>query len=158
MDARRIFFINLTVSITLIFTVGALCGYALGFFRASRNNFPEIKKVSEVNSGISTIKLMSSAGGKLTGTVSGRPARLAYSADHIIDVQADESFEIPLSSINLANYYKASALPTDAKYIASRTGKYYYSVFDKRALNLSEKNRLYFSSESEAENMGYVKK
>lgn len=158
MDARRLQQINLIASIALIFTIGATTGYAIGFFRATRRSFPEIKTVGEINPGTTTVKLMEVKNGILYGKISGREARLAYSADHILSLEKEQTFEIPISQIQLKNYYQASALPDEVQFIASKTGKYYYSVFDKRALNLSKKNRLMFKSAKEAESMGYVKK
>lgn len=158
MDARRLQQINLIVSISLIFVIGTVTGYAIGFFRATRSSFPEIKIVEDINPGITTVKLMEVKNGKLYGKISGREARLAYSADHILSLKLEQTFEIPLSQIQLKSYYQASDLPEEIQFIASRTGKYYYSVFDKRALNLNQNSRLMFKSAKEAESMGYVKK
>ncbi|MBN2096288.1 hypothetical protein JW752_02700 [Candidatus Peregrinibacteria bacterium] len=158
MDARRIQQINTITSITLILTIGLTSGYAIGFFRASQNRFPEIKIVDDVNPKTATIKLMEMKNGTIYGEAAGRTARIAYSADGIIDVLPGETFEIPISQIALKNYYQAGDIPENAQFAASKNGKYYYSVFDKRALNLKPENRIYFSGASEAEEMGYIKK
>ncbi len=96
--------------------------------------------------------------GKLYGEVTGQTARIAYSTDGITDVRPEEKFEIPINQISLKNYYQARDIPENAQFVASKSGKYYYSVFDKKAFNLKPSNRLYFSSTSEAEKMGYMKK
>ena len=138
--------------------IGLVAGYTMGYFRATKNNFPEIKIVDEINPGITTIKLMEVRNGKLYGKISGREARLAFSSDDILELEKESEFEIPLSAINLKTYYQANSLPENAQFVASKQGKYYYSVFDKRAFSISSKNRIYFSNTTEAEKMGYIKK
>ncbi|MBU1018283.1 hypothetical protein KKA33_04630 [Patescibacteria group bacterium] len=150
--------LNLIFSITLILTIGLISGYAMGYFRATRNHFPEIQIVEEVNPGIATIKLMEMKNGKLYGEVVGQKARLVYSANDILELDKGSAFEIPTSQITLKNYYQVRDIPDGAQFAASKNGKYYYSVFDKQTLNLKPENRLYFSSTSEAEEMGYIKK
>lgn len=150
--------LNLTLSITLILTIGLITGYTMGYFRATRNHFPEIKIVEEINPKITTIKLMEVRNGRLYGEVAGQTARIAYNTDGIIDVRPEEKFEIPINQISLKNYYQARDIPENAQFVASKNGKYYYSVFDKRTFSLKPENRLYFSGSSEAEEMGYLKK
>ena len=158
MDARRIFKINLVISIALILTIGLVTGYTMGYFRATKNHFPEIQFVDEINPGIATIKLLEVKNGKLYGEVVGREARLAFSADDILELEKESKFEIPLNQISLKTYYQTRDIPKNAQFVASQKGKYYYSIFDKRALNISQKNRIYFSDTTEAEKMGYLKK
>ena len=158
MDARSIFKINLTISIALILSVGLTAGYAIGYFRATRNHFPEIRFVNEINPGTTTIKLMEVKNGKLYGQISGQDGRVAYSPNDILTIKEGGEFEIPLNAIDLKTYYQANNLPQDVQFIASKQGKYYYSVLDKRAFNISNKNRLYFSLAEEAEEKGYRKK
>ena len=151
-------YLNLLFATTLILTIGLTTGYAMGYFRATRNHFPEIKIVDEVNPGIATVKLMEVRNGKLYGEVAGRTARIAYSTDGIKDVLPEKKFEIPINQISLKNYYQIRDIPENAQFVASKNGKYYYSLFDKQALNISQKNRIYFSDMAEAEKMGYLKK
>lgn len=150
--------INLLTSITLILLIGLVSGYVVGYFRATKNRFPEIKTIGEINAGITTIKLMEVKNGKLYGQIDGRRGRIAYSPENIIELEKDEGFEIPLNHIQLKSYYQTTDLPENTQYIASKNGKYYYSIFDKRAFNLSSKNRIYFQTDSEAKNKGYIKK
>lgn len=150
--------INLTLSITLILTIGLVTGYAMGYFRATRNHFPEIQLVDEVNPGIATIKLMEVKNGKLYGEVVGQKARIIYSTNDILELDKESAFEIPINQISLKNYHQARDIPENAQFVASKNGKYYYSVFNKRAFSLKPANRLYFSSSSEAEKMGYLKR
>ena len=45
---------------------------------------------------------------------------------------------------------------TENRFVASSRGKYYYPVNCSLANNLSEKNKIYFSSKEEAESRGYI--
>ena len=150
--------INLIISITLILTIGLITGYTVGYFRATQNNFPEIKMVDEINPGITTIKLLEVKNGKLYGKISGQSARLAFSGDNIIELEKESEFEIPLNEIQLKNFYQAGNIPENALFVASKKGKYYYSVFEKRAYNIKAENRIFFNSDQEAEKMGYIKR
>ncbi len=148
--------INLTISITLILSIGLLIGYTVGYFYATTKSFPEIQIVDEINPGITTIKLLEVKNGQLIGKISGRSARLAYSSDNIMELEIEDEFIIPLSKINLKDFYVSDTIPNDVQFIASSQGKYYYSVLDKKAFNISTKNRLYFKNSQEAENKGYI--
>lgn len=150
--------IHLSVLTLLIFTIGAATGYPLGYFRAQRHHFPDLKWTKDLNEGISVVKLMEVKNGRLRGEISGEKTRVAYSAENILTVEPGEAFEIPLHEINLNTYYQARHLPKGTLFIASKNGKYYYSVFDKQAFSIAEKNRLYFSDAEKAEAAGYLKK
>jgi len=150
--------INITISIILILLIGLITGYSVGYFRATHNRFPEIEFTDDINQGVATIKLMEIKNGKLSGEVAGRNVRIAYSPDKILDLNKEDTFEIPLNEINLKSYYQANNIPSDALFVASKNGKYYYSVLDKRAFNLSISNRIFFSNSEEAEKLGYIKK
>lgn len=48
-------------------------------------------------------------------------------------------------------------VPDGAEFVASKRGKKYYPVFSSAGENISPQNRIYFSSEAEAEKSGYVR-
>lgn len=150
---------QLTSIIALILLIGLTTGYTIGYFRSQSNQFPEFKLAEQdINEMTPTLKLLEVKGGKLKAELRGKPFRLIHSIDHIKEIQPDETFEIPLNQINLAHYYQTQNIPENALFIASKTGKYYYSVFNKSSFNLNAKNRIYFSSEEEARQAGYIKK
>lgn len=148
--------INIAISITLILSIGLLIGYTAGYFYATSKSFPEIKFVDEINPGITTIKLLEIRNGQLIGKISGKEARLAYSSDNIMEIGIEEEFSIPISKINLKDFYVSATIPNNAQFTASSQGKYYYSILDKKAFNILSKNRLYFKNSQEAENKGYI--
>lgn len=151
-------YIHLVISIILILSVGIATGITTGYYLAYSKSFPELKIVEEVNSGISTIKLLEVKNGELIGKISGRRTRIAYSPENILELEPESDFTIPLSGIHLSEYYQASDLPENTLFIASSKGKYYYSIFDKRAFNITEDNRLYFTNKEEAEQSGFLAK
>ena len=148
--------INIIISIILIFSIGLTSGYALGYFNGTRTSFPEIKQAGELNPGIATIKFLTVKNGYLYGKTGGQKARIAYSPDNITDLEPESEFKIPLNNINLKDFYVAETLPEDVQYIASSQGKYYYPILDKRAFGITQKNKLYFKTASEAEKNGYI--
>lgn len=147
--------LNFVISGLLILSIGLITGYTAGLTEAKTRSFPEFKPVSKLNSGIATIKFLKQENGVLYGQIDGQKARLAYSPEHIDDLNVGETFEIPLSQISLSAYYGALEIPEGVAYISSKTGKYYYGIMDPRALRITPKNRLYFQSSSEAENAGF---
>ena len=158
MDKNRFGLINTIISATLILCIGLAVGYAAGYFYAAQASFPEIKPVGEINPKVATVKFIEVKNGQLVGKISGQRTRLAWSPNGIIDVDLEGEFSIPLSQINLKDYYAADSLPQDARFVASSKGKYYYSVFEKMAWAISPANRVYFSSREDAEKSGYLKK
>jgi len=148
--------INVILSVILILAIGLVSGYSLGYFRSAQTAFPEMKEVDDLNPGIATIKFLKLENGILKGEIAGQKARLAYSVEHIFDLEPGEPFEIPVYQVSLGQYYSARDLPSDMQYIASKQGKYYYSVLSPKAFKITPKNRLYFAKKEEAEKMGYL--
>lgn len=140
----------------LVLLIGLSSGYSLGYFQAKRTSMPEIRIIDDINPRISTIKFLKVSANTLSGQIDGNPVRIAHSPDGIIDLEPGESFSIPLSQVSLASYYTAMELPEGALYIASSQGKYFYHIFDPRALKITPKNRLYFKEESQAKGAGYL--
>ena len=148
--------IKLLILVVLIISTTLLIGFTMGYFQAKAQSFSKIEIIDEVNPGITTIKLLEVKGGKLIGKISGRKARLAYNPDNILELDKESEFEIPLNKIRLKDYYVADTIPEGILYIASKNGKYYYSIVEKKAFNLSQKNRVYFKTSKEAEAKGYL--
>lgn len=155
---KKFTYLNIGISVFLILSIGLSVGYAVGYYYSTKNHFPKIKFVDGVNAGIATIKLMEVKNGKLVGEVGGREARIIYSPNDILELKKDDKFEVPMSQIQLKSYYQIEDIPKDTQYIASKNGKYYYSILDKRALGLSQKTRIYFKNSEDAEKKGYIKK
>ncbi len=138
--------LNLIISIALILSIGVLSGYSIGYYETSKKSFPNIKTIQDINEGTTTIKLMEIKNGEMIGEIAGRDGRIAYNSDSILTVKKGETFKIPLNKIHLKNYYISKSIPENIEYISSKSGKYYYSIFNKKAYNLSEKNRILFKT------------
>lgn len=156
MDKKQL--INIILSTILILAIGLLSGYSIGYIQAKRTTFPDVKKVDDLNPGITTVKFLKLDGNKLMGRVDGNSARIAYSPEAIFDINEGQSFEIPIYSVNLANFYTASDLPEETEYIASAQGKYFYHILDPSAFKITPKNRIYFTTKIQALDMGYLPK
>ena len=147
--------LNFVISGFLVLSIGLITGYTVGFSEAKTFSFPQFKPVPELNPGITTIEFLKQENGILYGQVEGQKARIAYSPEHIDDLEVGHTFEIPLNQITLNAYYGPQDIPEGMAYISSKTGKYYYGIMDPRALRITPKNRLYFQSATEAENAGF---
>jgi len=150
--------IHFILAITLLLIIGTASGYSVGYWKARHSSFPEIQWVRDVNPGISTIKMLKIEGGRLKGEIAGQKTRIAYHPDKILTLQPGEAFDIPLNQVLLSQYYSGRQIPENALFVASKKGKYYYSVFDSQAYHIKEENRLYFSEENEAQKAGFQKK
>ncbi|MDQ5882962.1 MAG: hypothetical protein QG648_316 [Patescibacteria group bacterium] len=58
--------------------------------------------------------------------------------------------------INATEITVANSNDNDFQYVASSKGKYYYPIDCPLAKNLSDKNKIFFSSKEEAEKQGYI--
>lgn len=148
--------INAASAAILILAIGLVSGFSLGYFRSAQAAFPVMQEVADLNPGIATIKFLKLEGGMLKGEITGQKARLAYSTEHIFDLEPNETFEIPIYEVSLYQYYSARDLPEGTQYIASKSGKYYYSVLSPKSFGITPKNRLHFTTKEEAEKMGYL--
>ncbi len=150
--------INLIISAFLILIIGLTTGYSMGYFKAKQSQFPKFKWINDINPNISTVKLLKIEGNHLKGEIVGQETRIAYHPDKILTLLPGETFDIPLSQVQLDSYYQSNKIPENALFVASKKGKYYYSVFDSSAYRIKNENRVYFSEESEAEKRGYLKR
>ncbi|MBU0706570.1 hypothetical protein KJ657_03210 [Patescibacteria group bacterium] len=148
--------INVILSAILIFAIGLVSGFSLGYFRSAQTAFPKMTEVADLNPGIATIRFLKFENGLLKGEIAGQKSRLAYSPEGVLDLKPGQSFEIPAAGITLYQYYSVRDLPEGTQFIASKSGKYYYSVLNPKAFGITPKNRLHFKTEEEAEKMGYL--
>jgi hypothetical protein len=149
--------INVGLASILILSIGLTTGFSVGYFKSAQADFPQMKEVDDLNPGVATIRFLKLEGGKLKGEIAGQKARLAYSTEHVFDLEPGESFEIPIYEVSLYQYYSARDLPEGTLYIASKNGKYYYSILSSKAFGITPKNRLHFKTAEEAEKMGYLR-
>lgn len=148
--------INAVLALILVFGIGLTIGYSLGFFKSAQASFPAFKEIEDINPNIATIRFLKLENNVLKGEIVGQKTRLAYSTEHVIDLNPGDAFEIPIYEVRLGQYYSARDLPEGIQYIASSSGKYYYSILSSKAFGITPKNRLHFKTEAEAEKMGFL--
>jgi hypothetical protein len=146
--------LNLILSALLILSIGLLSGYALGFHRAKVNSFPAIRMVDDVNPKVATIEVLGVKNGELKGKLSGREARILISDQKALELQPGSEFGVPLSDACRTVSQKPS-IPEGMNYVASRQGKYFYSVLNEKSWSMAEKNRLFFKTAEEAKKAGF---
>jgi len=148
--------INTALATILVLSIGLTIGFSMGYYQAARASFPDFKEVDDLNPGIATIRFLKLENGLLKGEVTGQKARLAYSTKDILDLDPGQPFEIPVYQVTLGQYYSPRDLPQGTQFIASKQGKYYYSVLDAKAFGITPKNRIHFKTAEEAEQRGYL--
>jgi len=144
--------------IGLLSITSMISGFGFGVFYERINSFPNFIPSPDINSKTATLELHEVKNNQIFGKLIGREARIILSPDRIISIQPNEGFVIPLSEITFKEWESMYMFPENALFIASKQGKYYYSIFDQKAYNLSANNRVFFKSKKEAEKMGYQKK
>ncbi len=147
--------LHLIISTLLLLAIGGLAGYAWGFFHATVQQFPEIQIVEDTNEGVATIQFAGIEKGELRGQVTGRKARIVYGKDQFLILEPGNTFGIPVPQSSFKTSASSVNTPADALFVASKRGKYYYSVSDPKAQELAPKNQIYFKSKEEAEKKGY---
>ncbi len=148
-------YISLSICSLLILMIGLSIGHSLGYVYAQEQSFPYIRTVDDVNLGTATLKLLEYKDGHITGFVEGQTIRIAYNTEDIADFPPGSEFKIPINEINLASYYSPENVADDVHFIASKQGKYYYSILNSRAHQITPKNRHYFKNETDAINAGF---
>lgn len=139
----------------LVLAIGLFGGYSIGFYRARHSAFPEFKDVGEVNPGVATLAFKGTKNGELTGKVTGREARMII-GEKVFSLGEGQEFGLPKNEL-CAMAAVGPEFPLDAQFVASRRGKYYYSVLDERSWGLSPENRTFFKTEEEALRAGFEK-
>ncbi|MFH0820678.1 MAG: hypothetical protein V1908_02780 [Candidatus Peregrinibacteria bacterium] len=150
--------IHLIISGILILAIGSLGGYTVGFLRATRQASLPIQTIPDINEGVATIQFTGIEKGELKGQLTGRKARIAYDKNPILILAPGDTFGIPMPQTSIGASTASANAPVDAQFVASKRGKYYYSVSDTKAQQLSPKNRIYFKTKEEAEKKGYKPK
>lgn len=111
---------------------------------------PTLQQQPDTRDRIPVVTLEGVQNGLLHGTITGN-ARLHMAKSVVVQSGA---FAIDASAV-LRNEVLVT-VPIWATYVASKRGKKYYSVLSAAGERIVPANRVYFSSEAEAQNAGYV--
>ncbi len=121
---------------------------------------PPIHVVNDVNPKVPLVEITDVKNGKILGTVN-RPEIRLSSGPSVAVPDEKKHFELSIEHLGFigSKQPKDKALvPTWAKFVASKKGKYFYDLSGKSAKNLSPENKVFFATEQEAKEAGYAKR
>ena len=107
---------------------------------------------------VSIIHLEEIEHGKVMGRTNDPFLRI-HSGESFAVPEEDLSFELDITHLGYLGEKRPKItieVPEWAQYIASKSGKYYYSLTEKQAKKLSAANHIYFATKEEAEAAGKI--
>jgi hypothetical protein len=103
---------------------------------------------------MSVFEIISVSPFKLSGKTNNSPLRVIIDKN-TIHIPKNQEFQIPLSSVF---HNIQTSIPKNMQFFASKRGKKYYSIINKKQLaKMSVKNLIFFQTEDEAIKKGYKK-
>lgn len=142
-----------TLAIAALF----VCGRLSVFYQISAQ-VTDIQQVPELSKVLPVIHITDIKDAQVIGTANTSQLRI-LSQDEVVvpDEQGDFILDIThLGFIGAKKPVIKHTVPEWAQYVASKNGKYYYSLDEKQAKRLSVPNRMYFRTEEEAGEEGYL--
>ncbi len=138
--------------IALLLTV--TCNFALGSLSAKKftGDIPPLSIVPDTRPLMPTVRIDGVRNGKLEGVILG-DARFILSEKPVLP-NNDGEFSVNASSV-LVNRVSVS-VPEGMHFVASKKGKYFYTVTSAKGSSLSPGNRVYFKNETDAQAAGYI--
>ncbi|MDD4761990.1 MAG: hypothetical protein PHZ25_03150 [Candidatus Pacebacteria bacterium] len=132
-----------------------IVGYLLGRLITERRTLPHTPMTMRDlgRSSVPTVHIDGVFNGQIRGMVRGE-ARLFLAGDQILPDQSG-AFLTPAGPFLVNNV--TITVPAGMRFVASKRGQKYYAITSASAANLAPENRVYFSSEEEAEGAGYRK-
>ncbi len=134
--------------------LAVICNFALGSLSAKKftGDIPPLSIVPDTRSLMPTVRIDGVRNGKLEGAIHG-DARFVLSETPVL-ANDDGEFSVNASSV-LVNHVSV-IVPDGMYFVASKKGKYFYSVTSTKGSSLSPGNRVYFKNEDEARAAGYL--
>jgi len=146
---------NLLHPILGVLVLTLLVGFTLGQVVMSKKLQKTQIQITEDNRAkVPVVSINGIYDGELSGKISGETrvflgdSQIVPNADGVFNIRADDLF---------INYVKIR-IPEGMNYVASKKGKYYYSVTSVAGERIIPKNRVYFESEKGAQNAGFQDK
>lgn len=118
------------------------------------HNPTKTKVIKNQSEEIPVVEILSIGEGSIKAKISGGKVYLK-AGDEI--ATANEKGELSLPIWDAFVNFELNPVPENAKFVASKNGKKYYSLDSAMANRISPQNRIYFSSSEEAKNAGYTK-
>lgn len=137
-----------------VFGITSIAGLLFGFWQSSdlkSNNTAQITSIPTTE--IPVITLETIENGELKGTVRGNARIVVKNSE--VKILPEGSFST--SVIDILPMLKMLPAPEGAQFVASKAGKKYYPLDSPSAFGLAPKNRVFYSTEEEAQKAGKVK-
>jgi len=147
--------IILLVSGVILFSLGRLSVQ----YEIHRELDP-VQVVEEINPKIPQIVINEIKDAKIIGSVNASEIRIK-SGEQTAVPDEENKFEIDIQHLGYIGPKRKIVkvtIPEWANFVASKSGKYYYEIDEKSAKKLSLANRVYFKTEEEAEEAGYLRR
>ena len=143
---------NLLHPILGVLVLTLLVGFTLGQVVMSKKLQKTQIQITEDNRAkVPVVSINGIYDGELSGKILGEARvfldenQIVPNADGVFNIRADDLF---------INYVKIR-IPEGMNYVASKKGKYYYSVTSVAGERIIPKNRVYFESKKSAQNAGF---
>ena len=117
-----------------------------------------IQTIPEVNPLVPLIEIEQIKDARIIGKVN-KPEIRITSGDQVAIPDEFHHFELDIQHLGYIGPQRPLILheiPQWAAFVASKKGKYYYSLDEKSAKNLSVPSRVYFATQGDAEKAGYL--
>lgn len=141
------------LSLGLAFWVGRLSlQYQLS------QNVPELRQVGEINTKVPMVTITDIQDAKLIGTVNTPGIRIKSGSELAVPDDRNH-FELSIGHLGyIGKKDEKLKVPTDARFAASKNGKYFYALDEATAKRLSPLTRVFFNTEEEAQAAGFEKR
>lgn len=119
-----------------------------------------LQTINEINPGIPMVRITNIQDAQIMGSVSQANIRITSGAQVAVP-EEDLNFRLDIQHLGYIGPKRKiieHVVPEWAQFVASKKGKYYYEMNEKQAKRLSVPNRMYFGSEEEAKNAGYLRR
>ena len=130
-------------------------GYLLGRIVGLSETFvvPPLRLVPDIRDKVPLVSIDSIENGEIIGTV--HDTRLFLGNAYVLPT-ASGTFRVPADP--LLTDIITIIVPEGARFVASKNGKRYYPVYSGAGERLTQKNRVYFQTEEEAEAAGFTRR
>lgn len=121
-------------------------------------NVSELHEVGEINTKVPVVTIKDIQEGKIIGVVNDPGIRIKSGTEVAVP---DNRNRFTLNVGHLGYVGKKDPtlkVPTDAQFVASKNGKYFYALDEATAKRLSPLTRVFFSTEEEAQAAGFEKR
>lgn len=118
---------------------------------------PPVQQINEINHRLPVLEIIDIKEAQVIGTSSTQDVRIV-SGERVVLPDEEGNFTLDITHLGYIGPKRPvieHKVPEWAQYVASKSGKYFYTLDEKQAKRLSVPNRIYFKSVEEALEAGY---